>query len=269
MLEIDLLRYGFMHRAFIAGIFIAIITSFLGTYLVLRQLSLIGDGLAHASFAGVAVGFLFNMNPVYAMIAVAVAASLGIRRLVAKTRVYGDAAIALTYAAGMAVAVTIIGYARGFNANLFSYLFGSILSLGVQDLALIGGVTVIVVGFVVYFYDTLLLMGFNEDLARLQGTDIDIINQVMMVLVALSVVVGVRAVGILLVTALIVIPPMTALQLSDSFREAMAVGVGSSVTAMIAGITIAFYADLPPSGTIVLTMLGMFLLAAGLNRLTG
>lgn len=269
MLDIALLEHGFMHRAFIAGVLIAMITSFLGTYLVLRQLSLIGDGLAHASFAGVAVGFLFNMNPVYAMIAVAVGASLGIRRLVAKTRVYGDAAIALTYAAGMAVAVTIIGYARGFNANLFSYLFGSILSLGVQDLVLIGGVTALVIGFIVYFYDELLLMGFNEDLARLQGTNIDLVNQVMMVLVALSVVVGVRAVGILLVTALIVLPPMTALQISDSFKEAMMVGVGSSVVSMIAGITVAFYADLPPSGTIVLTMLALFLLAAGANKVSG
>ncbi len=265
MLEIALLEYGFMHRAFIGGILIAISTSFLGTYLVLRQLSLIGDGLAHASFAGVAFGFLFNVNPVYAMITVTVAASLGIRRLISKTRVYGDAAIALTYAAGMAVAVTVIGYAQGFNANLFSYLFGSILSLGTLDLLIIGGITALVGLFVAYYYDTLLLMGFNEDLARLQGTDIGRINKLMMVLVALSVVVGVRAVGILLVTALIVIPPMTALQTAGSFKEAMAVGVGSSVVSMITGITVAFYADLPASGSIVITMIALFLLAAGIN----
>lgn len=258
----EYLQYPFMQRALLIGVLVATSTAVLGVYLVLQQLSLIGDGLAHASFGGIAIGFLFNVNPVAAALGAAVVASLGINRLIRTTRTYGDAAIAVAYAAGMATAIILIGYVGGFNADLFSYLFGSILSVSTMDLYLTGVVTAAVLGFTGYFYDDLLQMTFNDELAQLHGTNTAVAQYGMTVLVALAVVSAIRAVGILLVTALIVLPALTALQAASSFRAAIGGAVAVSVSAMVTGVFLAFAANLPPSGVIVAVMLGVFTVAA-------
>lgn len=260
------LQYPFMQRALVIGVLIAASTAVIGVYLVLQQLSLIGDGLAHASFGGVALGFLLGFDPLLGALGAAAVASLGINRLIRTTRTYGDAAIALTYSAGMAVAIILIGYSGGFNADLFSYLFGSILAVSTLDLVLAGTVTATVIGFVWYFYDDLLQMTFNTELAALHGANPAVVRYGMTILVALAVVTAIRAVGILLVTALIVIPALTALQVVSSFRTAVLGAVAVSVSATVTGIFLAFAFDLPPSGVIVTTMLGMFTVAAAIDR---
>jgi len=258
---IEFLEYGFMQRAFIAGILIALPTAMLGLLMVLRQLSLIGDGLAHASFGGIAIGLLLNVNPIAVALGVAGLSSLAIYRLIQGAKAEGDAAIALVLSFGMALAVTIIGYVRGFDTDLFSYLFGSILTVSSTDLWIIAGVTLLSVGFVTSFYRDLLHISFNENLARVQGVRVRRVNAALVILVAMAVVIAIRAVGILLVTALLVIPPLTALQLSDSFRSAMVYSVAISITGMVSGIFLAYSLDLPPSGIIVLVMIGFFLLS--------
>lgn len=255
---LELLTYGFIQRAYIGGILIALSASLLGLFLVLRRLSLIGDGLAHASFGGIAIGLLLDVNPIAVALGVASIASLGIHRLMQRARAHGDAAIAVIFSFGMAIAITIIGWTRGFDTNLFSYLFGSILSITRTELWIMAGIAVLTVSFVTYFYRDLVHISFNEDLAQVNGIRVTRVNQALVVLTALTVVAAIKAVGILLVTAVIVIPPLTALQLCRSFKSSLIVASIVSISSMILGITLAYYLNLPPSGVIVLTMIGGF-----------
>jgi len=262
---IEMLEYTFMQRALLAGVLISIPTALLGVYLVLKQLSLIGDGLAHASFGGIAAGLLLNVRPLLSALVFAVGASLGIDRLVREHRAEGDAAIALVYSFGMALAVTIIGYTDGFNAGLFNYLFGSLLSISGLDLVLMVSASTLVSGYVLLRCDEMVQLVFNEEVAAVHGFRTRIAGSILTLLVGLTVVVAVRAVGILLVTALLVVPPMIALQVSRSFREAMTLSVLSSMTAIVSGIMLAYRFDLPPSGVIVLLMIGLYAVATRLG----
>lgn len=265
---LEILQLGFMQNAYLAGIMISVITSVLGLFLVLRKLSLIGDGLAHASFAGVAAGLLTGTNPLITALLVATGGSIAIHELMERAKAYGDSAIALILSAGMGTAVIMIGYTGGFTVDLFSYLFGSILTVTGFDLKVIFTVFAITMTSVYYFYDQLVLSSFNQELGKLEGKKDRIAHYLFIVLVALAVVVSIRAVGILLVTALIVVPPLTALQFSESFKEALGYSVGISVLSMVVGITVAYKIDLPPSGVIVMTMVGFFAVSLISDRLT-
>ncbi len=265
---LEILSLGFMQNAYVAGIMIAVITSILGVFLVLRQLSLIGDGLAHASFAGVAAGLMTGTNPLISALVVATIGSIGIHELMERAKAYGDSAIALILSTGMGLAVIMIGYTGGFTADLFSYLFGSILTLGTLDLQIIVGVFAFTIASVYYFHDQIVLSSFNDELAKLEGRRDRVAHYLFIVLTALAVVVSIRAVGILLVTALIVIPPLTALQFSKSFKEALMYSSIVSVLSMITGITMAYKLDLPPSGVIVMTMVLLFLVSLVSDKIT-
>ncbi len=254
----DILGLQFMQNAYIAGIMIAVITSVLGVFLVLRQLSLIGDGLAHASFAGVAAGLMTGTNPLIAALVVATIGSIGIHELMERAKAYGDSAIALILSTGMGLAVVMIGYTGGFTVDLFSYLFGSILTLGTLDLWIISGVFGLTMVSVYVFYDQLVLDSFNKELAQLEGRMNRFAHYVFIVLTAMAVVVSIRAVGVLLVTALIVIPALTSLQFAESFKEALIYSSAVSVLSVLTGVTAAYSLDLPPSGVIVMIMVGMF-----------
>lgn len=264
---LELLSLGFMQNAYIAGLMVSVVTSILGVFLVLRKLSLIGDGLAHASFAGVAAGLLTGTNPLLSALAVAGLGSLGIHELMDRAKAYGDAAIAVILSAGMGIAVVMIGYSGGFTVNLFSYLFGSILTVSTGELWIMAGVTAVTLVSVYRFYDQLVLTSFNRELAGLEGRRHAFSHYLFIVLVALSVVVSIRVVGVLLITALVVIPPLTALQFSKSFREAIIYSVSLSSVSMIGGITLAYSLDLPPSGVIVIFMVALFVLTLATEKI--
>ncbi len=256
---VEMLQTGFMQRALLAGMMIAVVTSTLGVFLVLRKLSLIGDGLAHASFGGIAIGLLVGVNAYITGLVVAVLGSVGIHRLMERAKAYGDSAIALILSTGMAVAVVIISYVDGFTVDIFSYLFGSILMTSRLDLAIIAVVLAATVAYTVLFYRQLVYYSFNRELAQMQ-TNSRMSQDIFIVLIALAVVISIRAVGILLVTALVVVPPLTALQVAESFKQALIYSVTVGVTSMVLGIMLAYVLDLAPSGVIVLVMVGFFLL---------
>lgn len=253
-----ILEASYIHRALIGGAMISIITSLLGVYLVLKNLSLIGDGLGHAAFGGIAGGMLLQINPFLTAIIVATIGAFGIDWLMKKARAFGDAAIAVVLSGGMALAILIIGYAGGFTQDLFGYLFGSIQTIPPIHIRIIGGVLFATLVYVYVFYSELMYMSFNQELAHLQGGRTYLAEQLFLILIALAVVVSIQAVGILLVTALIVIPPLTALQVSRSFRETLLVSVCTSCLSMITGILLAVIWNLPPSGIIVMTLLLLF-----------
>lgn len=262
----EMLTYGFMQRALLAGLMIGTIAPAIGVFLVLRRLSLIADALSHVALAGVAVGLLAHTYPLAGALAVTLLAAWGIERLRASGRLFGEAALAIFLSGGLAVAAVLIGLAGGFNVDLFAYLFGAITVVAPGDLWLILGLGIVVLGAVAVCYKELFAITFDEEGARVQGVPVDALNLLLTALVAVTVVVAMRIVGILLTSALLVIPAVTALRLASTFRSALWIAVACSLTAVLAGMTLSYYLDLAAGGAIVLTSLALFAVATAAGR---
>jgi len=259
MAWLDFLQYGFIQRAFIAGSFIAVLCAVLGVFLVLRRLSLIGDGLAHATFGSVALSLILNMSPLYLAVPVVMVCALGILRLMERVRLYGDAAIGVVSATGVAVGVLLASLAGGFNVDLFGYLFGSILSIGNAEVVISILLAVVVILLISFFYNELLAITFDEDSARASGINAHLINRVFVLLTAVTVVLSMKVVGIMLISALLILPAVTALQLAKSFRATMLTAAVTAVLSVVTGITFSFFWDLPTGAAIVLVNIIIFL----------
>jgi len=257
-MALEILSYGFMQNAFMGGFMIAIMCALTGTFLVLRRLSLLSDGLGHVAFGGIALGLLLKIDPIISALALTTAASVWVKKIMESARIYGDAATALVLSFGVGLAVVIIGYVKGFNVDLFSYLFGSILAISESDLLVIAAITIATIAFIAIFYRRLVFMTFNEDLAKTSGVDTDFITTVFALLVGMTVVIAIKAVGILLISALLVIPVISALQVAGSFRSTMALSCAISIFAVMAGTLLSFYANLPAGGTIVMVLCAVF-----------
>jgi len=258
----EILQYGFMQRALLAGVMIGVIAPVIGVFLVLRRLSLIADTLAHVALAGVALGLLLGAYPVFGALAAALVGAVGIERLRASGRLSGETALALFLSGGLAVAVLLIGLAGGFTVSLFTYLFGAITAVQPRDLWLTLALGLAVLGAVAFLYKELFAVTFDEEGARVQGLPVGALNLLLVILVAVTVVVAMRVVGILLTSALLVIPAVTALRLARNFRSTLGIAVGAAQVMVLAGITAAFYLNIPASGAIVLVGILLFTAAA-------
>lgn len=256
---IDLLNHGFIQRALIAGSFIAVLCSTLGVFLVLRRFSLIGDGLAHVTFGSVAIGLFLGLYPLYVAVPVVMASSLGILRLVKKARVYGDAAIGIVSSVGIAGGVLLASAAGGFNVDLFSYLFGNILAISSGEVGVSIGLCILLISVVMAYYNDLFALTFDEESARASGIRAERINSLLVLLTALTVVLAMRVVGIMLISALLILPAATALQMARGFKATIVISVVMGVLSVILGIMIAFAVDLPAGATIVILNFTFFL----------
>ena len=263
---IEFLTYGFMQKALLGGIAIALCCGLIGPFLVLRRLSLLGDGLAHLAFGGVALGLLLGINPLISALITVVIGSFWVRSLV-KKNIYGDAAIALLLSFGVGLGIVIIGVVRGFNTSLYSYLIGSILALSIIDIILAFSLLVATVVFMILFYKDMFYMTFNEELAQLSRKNVNLANIIFTILVAMIVVISIRAVGILLVSALLVIPTLIALNISKSFKQTIIISSVSALISVIIGIVFSFIIDIPPSGSIVLILFAGFFGTSFLKRM--
>ncbi|MCI0545712.1 MAG: metal ABC transporter permease [Candidatus Rokubacteria bacterium] len=263
----EFLEYGFMHRAFAAGVVTALICPAIGVFLVPRRLSLIADTLAHVALAGVALGLLLGISPLIGALAVTLAAAIGIEHLRARGTFQGDAALAVFLSGGFAVAVVLISLARGFNADLFAILFGSILTVSPSDVWIIGALGAVVAVAIRLSYPQLLAITLNEDLARTSGVSVGMLNVMLTVLTALTTVVAMRMVGVLLVSAMIVIPTLTGFALARSFRQALGLAMAAGVVAMMAGLVVAYHLRLAAGGAVVLTALVLLAGATAAGRL--
>lgn len=254
----EFLQYGFMHRAFAAGVVTALICPAIGVFLIPRRLSLIADTLAHVALAGVALGLVLGVSPVLGALVVALAGAVGMERLRARGALQGDAALAVFLSGGFALAVVLISLARGFNADLFAILFGSILTVTTGDVWLIlalGATVTIAIG---GCYKQLLAITLNEDLARSSGVPVAALNLLLTILTALTTVVAMRMVGVLLVSAMIVIPTLTGFALGRSFHAATAIAMGIALLSMTSGLIAAYYLRLAAGGAVVLAALIIF-----------
>jgi zinc transport system permease protein len=265
----EFLEYGFMHRAFAAGAITALICPAIGVFLVPRRLSLIADSLSHVALAGVALGLLLGISPVLGALVVTVGGAVGMEQLRARGALQGDAALAVFLSGGFALAVVLISFARGFNADLFAILFGSILTVSPTDVWLIVALGAVVGATIGTFYRQLLAITLNEDLARTSGVPVAGLNLLLTVLTALTTVVAMRMVGVLLVSAMIVIPTLTGFGLGRSFRQATLIAIVMALVSMTAGLIAAYYLRLAAGGAVVLTALIIFALASFIRRVVG
>jgi zinc transport system permease protein len=255
------LSHGFIQRALIAGSFIAILCSTLGVFLVLRRLSLIGDGLAHVTFGSVAVGLLLRVYPIYVAAPLVMLSSLGIMKLTEKARVYGDAAIAIVSSLGISAGILLASVAGGFNIDLFSYLFGNILAIGRAEVVSSIVLSVILILAIAAFYHDMISVTLDEESAEAAGIKVEAMNMILVLTTALTVVLAMRVVGIMLISALLVLPAVTALQIGKGFRTTIVIAGAMGVVSVVLGIFVSFLADIPTGATIVLLNFAMFLAA--------
>lgn len=255
---LEIFQYGFMVRAFIAGSIIGVIAPVIGTFLVSKRYSLMADSLAHISLSGVAIGLLVGIYPVYTAIIAAIVAAVIIEYLRVKRQVSGEIALAMFLSGGLAVAIVLISIAKSFNVDLFSYLFGSITTVRTVDLWIILLLGLFTLLTIYFFYEELLYVSFDEEAAYVAGVPVKLTNTILVVLTAITVSLAMRIVGILLIGALMVIPVVSAMQISRSFKQTIFLSSLLGVFSTTTGLVISYYLDLPSGGAIVVLTLVIF-----------
>jgi len=248
----EIFSYAFMQKGLIAGSAIAIICSLMGTFLVLRRYSLFGDALSHMAFGGISVGLFSGIYPLWTAYAVSILGALGMTKLRKSTKISGDAAIAVLLVSGFGIGVLLISATGGFSVDLFSFLFGSILLLNNNDMIMILAVSFGVIGSIVVLRKQLLHFTFDEEQARVSGLNVDKLNYVFVVIAGVTVITSMRLVGILLISALIVLPNITSMMYGKGFKHTVLISMGISVFSVVSGIIMSYYFDLAPSGAIVM-----------------
>ncbi|MGI0019460.1 MAG: metal ABC transporter permease [Nitrososphaera sp.] len=256
---LEILEFGFMQRALIAGVAVAITTSVIGLFLVLRRNSLFGDALSHVAFGGIAVGLVANVYPLWTGLALSILGALGITKLRQSARIPADATVAILLSSGLALGILIVSASGGFTLDLFSFLFGSILLVSVSDTLAILAMAGAVLAIVIVLYKKLVYITFDEEQARVSGLQISALNYLFVVLASVTAVVSMRLVGILLVSALIVIPNVTALLFGRGFKKTALISVGISIFSVITGIAVSYAFNLAPAGAIVLVSTATFI----------
>ena len=254
---LEALSYGFMQKALIAGIAVGLICSFMGTFLVLRRYSLFGDGIAHVAFGGISVGLFLGVFPLWTAFIVSIFGGIGLQKLRQSTKISGDAAVAVVLVSGLAVGVILVSSSGGFSVDLFSFLFGSILLISNEDTIMILAISSGIIATLVVLQKQFLHLTFNEEQAKLVGLRTTLLNYAFVILASITVVTSMRLVGILLISALIVIPNITAMMFGKGFKKTVCISMGISVISVIGGILLSYFLNLAPWGTIVIITVGI------------
>jgi zinc transport system permease protein len=259
------LDYPFMQRALIAAALIGITAPAVGVYLVQRRQAIMGDGIGHVALTGVALGFLLSTNPVWMAVAVSAAGAVGMELIRSRGRTQGDIALALLFYGGMSGGVLLINMSPdGSNANLVSYLFGSITTVSPGDITAITVLAAVVVAVTLGLRRQLFAVCQDEEFARVTGLPVRLLNVLLAITAAVTVTVAMRVVGLLLVSALMVIPVAAAQQFTRAFAATMAAAVGIGVTVTVSGTVFTYYVDAPSGATIVALAIGVFLVVTAL-----
>lgn len=266
------MEYDFMRFSFISGLIVGLIAPLIGTFIVIRRLSLIADALSHVTLGGITFGVYLSsligttINPLITGILFSVAGALGIERLRTVYKHYQELAIPIIMSLGIALSVLFLSLADGFNQDLFGYLFGSISAVSISDLILIAVIGVIVLTFIYLFYKEMLLVSFDEEYANVMNIS-KWIHFMFIIVVALVISASMRIVGILLVSALMTLPVASAMRVTSSFRQLMIFSVILGEASVIAGLFLSFYLNISPGGTIVLVSILILLVTILLDRM--
>lgn len=256
----DMLSYPFMLRALIVGTLVALCSSLLGVSLVLKRYSMIGDGLSHVGVGALAVATALNLAPLAVAIPVVVLSAFLLLRISENGNIKGDAAIALISTGALAIGVTVISMTTGMNTDVYNYLFGSILSMSKTDVVLSVILSVVVLVLFILFYNRIFAVTFDESFAKATGTNASLYNMLIALLTALIIVLGMRMMGALLISSLILFPALTSMRLCKRFKTVIVSSAIISVLCLWAGMTISYVYATPTGASIVLCNIAVFLL---------
>ncbi len=262
----DFLQYDFMIRALIAALAISILAPLVGIFLVVRRYSMLADTLAHVSLLGIAASSLFGVHPVAGALFASCLAALGMEKVKQNGILLGESILALFLSGSLALAVILFGLTRGLNANIVSYLFGSITTVNASDVWIIACFGMAVLCITLILFKRFFLVSFDENLSRASGLRVHALNNVLMILAAITVSLAMKIVGILLVGALMVIPVITAIQYKKSFAYTTVLAILISVISAVSGLILSFYFDLPSGGVIVAITLLFFIASLLVNK---
>ena len=255
----DILSFEFMQNAIISGIAISLICSTVGLFLVLRKYSLFGDALAHSAFGGVALGLFLGLYPLWAAYAVSILSALGLTKIRQKFDISGDAIVAILLSSGIAVGIVLISLSGGFSIDIFSFLFGSILLVSTENVIMILGLCAVILIILITGYKKFMYITFSEEQAQISGIPVQKLNYLLIAIAGITVVTSMQLVGVLLVSALFVIPNVTAMMFKRSFKQTIILSMSFSVFSTVAGIMISYPLDIAPSGMVVLLAIMLFI----------
>jgi zinc transport system permease protein len=274
LLDVPMLEYPYMQRAYFAAICIALIGPLVGTFLVHRELSMIGDTLAHTAFAGVAVGLFLNstlslaLSPLLTAFVVAIGTALLVELLIEHADAYNDTSLAIVLTGGFAVgSILITATDGGIAVGIDAYLFGSLATVSTEDIGILGLISLLVGGLVTLAYRPLLYVTFDATAARAARLNVRLYKRLMVVLTALVVVSAMQIMGVILVAALLVVPVAAAAQVAQSFKQSILLGILAAEFAAVAGVTIAYVYGIAAGGSIVVSAIGVYVLSLGLRTL--
>lgn len=263
----EFLQYDFFQRALAAGLLAAFVCPIIGIFVVIRGQSLIGDGLGHLAFAGVTGGYLVGLYPAVGALIITIAGAVGIELMRQRHNQYSDMGLAIFFYAGIAMAIIFSTITKMPSSGLLSFLFGSIITVTTTDVGLIAISGLFVTVVIYLLFDKLMLMAIDEDVASVAGINVSLVNMIFSVVTAIVVVVGMTVVGILLVSALMIVPVAAAYLLKLSFKGTLATAISFSILSVIMGLIISFYLDIAPGGTIVITAIGIYAFIAIFQKL--
>ncbi|CEG22978.1 High-affinity zinc uptake system membrane protein ZnuB [Planococcus massiliensis] len=268
--------YEFLQNAFAAGLIIGVIAPLLGVFIVVRRLSLIADALSHVTLAGIAGSLFLSqsvaafalLNPLFLGIAASVGGSILIERLRSLYKHYEELAIPIIMSAGIGFGAIFISLAQGFSNDLFGYLFGSVSAVSREDLLIVGAIAIVVLAFIFLFFKELFVLSFDDEYAKASGLPAKWIHFLFMIVTALVIAGSMRIVGILLVSSLMTIPVAAAMRVAKSFKQTILLSIFFGEFSVITGLVTAFYFNLAPGGTIVVTSIFLLLLVIGFKKIS-
>ena len=257
---IEMLSYPFMTRAILVGSLVALCSALLGVSLVLKRYSMIGDGLSHVGFGAMAIAAAMNAAPLTVAIPVVIVAAILLLRISGNAKIKGDAAIALISTTSLAVGVMVISLTTGMNTDVYNYMFGSILAMSAEDVKLSLVLSVFVLILFIVFYHKIFAITFDETFARATGVKAGVYNTLIAVLTAVTIVLGMRMMGALLISSLIIFPALTSMRVCRTFKSVIINAAVISVVCLIAGVTLSYVAATPAGASVVLANLVMMVL---------
>ena len=257
-----MLELEFMRLAFAVGIVVGVLAPAVGFFLVERRQSLVGDGLGHVAFAGVAAGYLLGISPVLTALCFAVVGAFAIEWLRSRGGTAGDQALALVFYTGIALGIVLVSSANRFDVGLFQFLFGSILTVTRNDLWVVLALGSVSLSAIALLYRGLVAVVLDEEGSRVAGVRVGLLNTTVAVLAALTIGISMRVVGILLIAALMALPVLAAQRVAWSLRSTLCLAMGIGIVSVVTGLVLSYYGDLAPGGTIVLVAAGAFVVAA-------
>jgi len=255
-----------MQKALFVGIMVSLISGLISVFVVLRKMSFIGAGISHAAFGGVAIGFFTGINPTITAIIYTIAVALGIELVSRKGKISEDVSIGIFFASSMALGIVLVSLSREYTVDLFGYLFGNILAITKEEVLLSLFVAIFVIGLIMLFLKEIFLTSYNEEIARVSGISVRAINILFLIVLSVSIVISIKIVGIILVSALLVIPGATAQLFAKNVYFMIVASCGFAVFSTILGLLLSYEFDIAPGGSIVLTATVLFLIALFLKK---